>query len=75
VGTCTLLFELELKCIDRMSRMQLIQAVRERWEYLPRDLHVPLEDESADNLRLLLVASRLLHALRHILGRSRQDVC
>jgi hypothetical protein len=66
---CTSLFELELSCIDRMSRPQLVQAVREHWDSLPLDLRVNVEQESTDHLRLLVVAGRLLHALRQVVGR------
>jgi hypothetical protein len=69
---CAMLFELELNSIDGMSRPQLLQALHERWESLPMDLRVCLENEPTDHLRLLLVAGRLLHALRQILGRSRR---
>jgi len=69
---CTTLFEMEMLNIDRMSRAQLIDAVQEHWDGLPLDLQVNVEDESTDNLRLLLVAGRLLHALRLRLGNRRR---
>ncbi len=62
--SCSTLFEMEMLNIDRMSRAQLIEAVRERWDSLPTDLRVNVHEESTDHLRLLLVAGRLLHMLR-----------
>ena len=70
---CAMLFELELTCIDRMTRPQLIQAAQEHWDCLPASLQVRVEDEPTDHLRLLVVAGRLLHALRHLLGRPRRQ--
>jgi hypothetical protein len=56
--------ELELCCIDRMSRQQLVQAVRARAGELPPDLLDGLEELSIDRLRLLLLAGRLIQVLR-----------
>jgi hypothetical protein len=68
---CSTLFAIEMLAIDRMSRAELITAVRAGLESLPTDLRqrLRLEEESADHLRLLLVAARLLHALRLRVGR------
>lgn len=66
--SCSTLFEMEMLNIDRMSRPKLIEAVQDRWDSLPADLRVDLENESTDHLRLLLVAGRLLHMLRLRLG-------
>ena len=68
---CSTLFEIEMLAIDLMSRPELIAAVRAGWDSLPADLRVRLhlEEEPTDHLRLLLVAARLLHALRLMVGR------
>jgi hypothetical protein len=58
--------ELELMSIDRLSRPQLIDAVRARSGELPADLLDQLEDRSTDRLQLLLLAGRLIQVLRHL---------
>ena len=60
------LYDLELRCIDLMSRPQLLQAVRHRLDCLPPDLRQRLEDEPDGWLRLLLMAGRLIYALRQL---------
>ena len=67
---CALLFELELNSMDRMTRPELINAARERWDCLPVNLRVSLEHVATDHLRLLVVTGRLIHALQQILGRQ-----
>jgi hypothetical protein len=62
--SCSTLFEMEMLNLDRMSRAELLDAIRQHWDNLPADLRVILEDESTDQLRLLLMAARLLHTLR-----------
>jgi hypothetical protein len=62
------LYDLELRCIDLMSRPQLLQAVRHRLDCLPPDLRQRLEDEPDGWLRLLLMAGRLIYALRQLRG-------
>ena len=61
---------LELSCIDRMTREQLIEAIRARADDLPGDLQQRLEEQSTDCLQLLLLAGRLIQVLRH---RRRRD--
>jgi hypothetical protein len=60
----TTLSELELSCIDRLSREQLLAALRNHTEHLPGDLVERLDDQSTDQLRLLLLAGRLIRVLR-----------
>jgi hypothetical protein len=60
----TTLSELELSCIDRLSREQLIAALRNHTEHLPGDLLERLDEHSIDHLRLLLLAGRLIRVLR-----------
>jgi len=61
----SLLTELEMRCIDSMPRQQLIDAIRSRWEFLPADLRLRIEDQSLDRLRLILLAVRLMYFLRN----------
>ena len=70
---CSTLFAIEMMAIDRMSRAELITAIRAGLENLPADLRhgLDLAEESMDHLRLLLIAARLLHALRLRVGRPR----
>jgi hypothetical protein len=62
--------QLELDLIDHMKRQDLIEAVRARAEHLPGDLLVRLEEQPDDYLRLLLLAARVVHLLRHLRGQS-----
>jgi hypothetical protein len=55
---------LEVHRLDAMTRQQLLEAIRSRRYGLPPDLEGPLEDEPTDRLRLLLLAARLIGALR-----------
>jgi hypothetical protein len=64
----SILSELELMSIDRMSRPQLVQAIRARADDLPCDLLERLEERSMDRLQLLLLAGRLIQVLRHLEG-------
>jgi hypothetical protein len=57
---------LELSCMDRLSREQLIVAIRARAADLPADLLEGLEGQPTDGLRLLLLAGRLVQVLRHM---------
>ncbi|HEV3236174.1 MAG TPA: hypothetical protein VGZ25_04260 [Gemmataceae bacterium] len=61
----SLLTELEMRCIDSMPRHQLIEAIRGRWEFLPADLRLRIEEQSIDRLRLILLAVRLMYFLRN----------
>jgi hypothetical protein len=58
------LSELELHCIDELTRPQLIGAIRERFDCLPEDLRLRLEEQGAERLRLLLLAALLIQVLR-----------
>jgi hypothetical protein len=58
--------ELELCCIDRMPRHQLIEAVRARSDDLPADLLDRPEGQSTERLQLLLLAGRLIQVLRRL---------
>jgi hypothetical protein len=62
----SILSELELMSIDRMSRSQLIEAIGARADDLPTDLLERLEKRSIDRLQLLLLAGRLIQVLRHL---------
>jgi hypothetical protein len=62
----SILSELELMSIDRMNRLQLIEAIRARAGDLPADLLEHLEQRSMDRLQLLLLAGRLIQVLRHL---------
>lgn len=63
------LSELELSLIDRMSRGDLIQAIRGRAADLPGDLLGRLEEQPTDDLQMLLLAGRLIQVLRHLRSR------
>ena len=63
---CATLFELEMKCLDELSRRQLVEAVLERSDCLPAELREQVEEQETDRLRLLLFAARLIHALRQL---------
>jgi hypothetical protein len=56
--------QLEMHCIDRLCRQELIDAIRARGDCLPEDLRQGLENQPTDRLRLLLLAARLVHVLR-----------
>jgi hypothetical protein len=56
--------KLELRCLDQMTRQELIEAIGRHGDYLNIDLREGLEQHSTDYLRWLLLATRLLHTLR-----------
>jgi hypothetical protein len=60
----SILSELELCSIDRMSRQELVDALREYAAHLPVDLWGQLEDQPTHRLQLLLLAGRLIRLLR-----------
>jgi hypothetical protein len=66
------LLELELRYLEGMTRPQLLEALRERADCLPPDLAERVEEHSADRLRLLVCAARLIYALRQL--RKHQDL-
>lgn len=61
----SVLSELELCSIDRMTRQELVEAVRARTDDLPVDLLGQLEEQPTHRLQLLLLAGRLIRVLRH----------
>ena len=61
---CTVLFELEMRYMDSMTRPQLVESVRASSDCLPTDLQEGVAEHSTERLRLLLFAARLIHALR-----------
>jgi len=66
----SILGELELCCIDRMTQQELTLAVRARAADLPADLLDRLDEQPADRLRLLLLAGRLIQVSRHLRSRG-----
>ena len=78
----SILSELELCSIDRMTQQELVDAVRERVDDLPVDLLGQLEEQPTHRLQLLLLAGRLIRVLRHLrkdtaatFPRSGGEVC
>ena len=57
--------ELELCSMERMSRFELVEAIRGRASHLPVDLLGQLEEQPMPRLQLLLLAGRLIQVLRH----------
>jgi hypothetical protein len=66
----SILSELELCCIDRMTQENLTQAIRARAADLPADLLDRLDEQPPDRLRLLLLAGRLIQVSRHLRSRG-----
>jgi hypothetical protein len=62
--------ELELCSIERMTRQELVDAIRARANYLPVELLGQLEEQSTHHLQLLLLAGRLIQVLRHLRNRG-----
>jgi hypothetical protein len=58
------LCDLEMRCIDPMTRPQLLEAIRRRLDSLPPDLREGLDEKPDGWLRLLLMAARLIYALQ-----------
>ncbi len=58
------LFELEVQCLNSMTRSQLMEAIGEHWDCLPVDLQERIGEQATDSLRLHVLAARLIHALR-----------
>jgi hypothetical protein len=67
-------FAFEMKCLELMERQQLLEAVQARSDSLPADLRERVEEQETDQLRLLLLAARLIHALRHLRVNRRAEV-
>ncbi len=61
-----LVFQLEMHLIDAMSRSQLQQELRARQDCLPLDCRELLEGQPTDRLRLLVLAVRVIHTVRHL---------
>ncbi len=66
MSSCIVLFEMEMKRLDEMTRSQLIEAVLKRIDCLPLDLQERISERETDELRLLLLTARLIYALRHL---------
>ncbi len=62
--------ELELCAIERMTRQELVEAIRARANFLPFDLLEELEGQPLHRLQLLLLTGRLLQVLRHLRDRG-----
>jgi hypothetical protein len=62
------LCDFEIRGIDPMNRPQLLQAVRRRLDCLPPDLCERLDDKPDGWLRLLLLAARMIYALKMLEG-------
>jgi hypothetical protein len=58
------LVELEMRCLEGLTRQQLVEALRGIEDCLPDDLRERMEEHDTDCLRLLLFAARFIHALR-----------
>ena len=61
---------LELHYLDQLPRHQLVEAVLANREHLPDDLLDRMEHQSADHLRLLLLAARLIRLCRCVRQRA-----
>ena len=66
-------FAVELKHIDRMTRDELLAAIRSKQDCLREDLLESLEGQSTDHLQLLLLAARLIQVLRQAPDSCRCD--
>jgi hypothetical protein len=62
--------ELELCAIERMTRQELVEAIRARANFLPSDLLGQLEEQPLQGLQLLLLTGRLIQVLRHLRDRG-----
>jgi hypothetical protein len=71
----SVLSELELCSIDRMTRQELVEAVRARAGELPVDLLGQLEEQPTDRLQLLLLAGRLIRVLRLLRKDTAANLC
>jgi hypothetical protein len=65
--------EIELRCIDQLTRPELIETIRGRQAHLPVDLLERLEEQPSDHLRLLLLAGRLIYVLRRLQSPATRD--
>jgi serine/threonine-protein kinase RsbW len=62
------LCDLELRCIDPMSRQQLLAALHRCLDGLPPDLRGRLDEKPDGWLQLLLLTARLINALQTLQG-------
>ena len=62
----SILSELERCSIERMTRQELVEAVRDRACDLPIDLLTELEERPTHHLQLFLLAGRLIRVLRRL---------
>ena len=60
----TCLCEQEMRCLDLMSRSELLEAIEQHWDCLPVDLQQRIGDQATSSLRLYVLVGRLIHALR-----------
>ena len=66
----SILSKLELGDIERLTRQELVWAIRERTADVPVDLLEGLEDQSLNCLQLVLLVARLIHSLRYVRSRG-----
>jgi hypothetical protein len=64
----SVLGELELRWIERLTRPELLNAVWALRDSVPSDLVAGLEEVATEQLQLLLLAARLIHVLRRLRG-------
>jgi hypothetical protein len=62
------LLDFELRQLDRMTRQELVAALRFRRDLLQADLVGCLEEKSLGQLQLLLLVARLTEVLQHMQG-------
>jgi hypothetical protein len=55
-----------MRCIDPLTREQLLEAIHRRVHCLPPDLCERLDEQPTGWLRLLLMSARLIYALREL---------
>jgi hypothetical protein len=68
------LLDFELRQLDRMTRQELVAAIRFRRDLLKAELVDCLEEKSLGQLQLLLLVARLTEVLHHMQG-WRQAYC
>ena len=68
------LLDFELRQLDRMTRQELVAAIRFRRDLLQADLVDCLEEKSLGQLQMLLLVARLTEVFHHMQG-WRQAYC
>jgi hypothetical protein len=58
------LYDLEMQTIEAMSRQQLLAAIRPHLDCLPPELRERLDEQPDGWLQLLVLATRLIRAVR-----------